>query len=444
MKKVLILGAGKSSTSLIDYMLAHAHEKDWMIYVADVNLQAAEEKVNGHVKGKAIFFDVQDDQLRRNVIAESDLVLSLMPAHLHSNVAADCVQMRKHFVCASYVSDVMLALHKEAQQQNVMLLNEMGLDPGIDHMSAMKMIDDIREKGGNITAFESYTGGLIAPQYDTNPWNYKFTWNPRNVVLAGQGTAKFLQHGALKYIPYQKLFSRFDILEVPGYGQFEGYPNRDSLKYRDAYKLQNVQTLVRGTLRKKGFCEAWDVFVQLGMTDDSYQMENLSAYSWNDFITAFLPASTLPAKENLKLYLQISEPTILEKLEWLGIFSDEKLKHDTGTPARVLQTLLEEKWKLEDNDKDMCVMLHVMEYELSGKLYRMQSSMVALGEDAHRTAMAKTVGLPMGIAAKMILQGNFAMRGVCVPVYKEIYSPVLKELETQHDIRFTDVETLLH
>ncbi|MFN0274905.1 MAG: saccharopine dehydrogenase C-terminal domain-containing protein [Chitinophagales bacterium] len=442
MKHVLILGAGKSSASLIQYMLKHAAENDWRIQVADVNTDAAKEKIDNHSRGKAVYFDVHDAELRRKLVSENDIVLSLMPAHLHADVAKDCVELKKHFVCASYVSDAMQSLHNEAVKNDVILLNEMGLDPGIDHMSAMKMIHAAQNKGGTVTAFESYTGGLIAPENDTNPWNYKFTWNPRNVVLAGQGTAKFLQNNSYKYIPYQKLFTRYDVLEVPGYGQFEGYPNRDSLKYRFVYGLENVETLVRGTLRKKGFCDAWNVFVQLGMTDDTYQLEGIEKFSWRDLTNSFLPQKNNDTRKNLQEYLHITDESILQKLDWLSIFSDEKINLHSATPAQALQKLLEVKWKLEPGDKDMCVMLHVMEYTLGGGKYKMQSSMVSIGEDEHQTAMAKTVGLPIGISAKMILQGKFNRRGVLLPVYADLYEPVLQELENDFQVHF--YESTLH
>lgn len=438
MKNVLILGAGKSSTVLIDYMLNHAQQFDWHITVGDINIEIAKQKINEHAFGNAIYFNVEEDLIRKEAISNCDLVISLLPAFLHPKVAAECVAMHKHFISASYVSPEMQTLHDEAIEKDIILLNEMGLDPGIDHMSAMRLLNNIRLQGGKINLFESYTGGLIAPECDNNPWNYKITWNPRNVILAGQGTAKFLWDGDYKYIPYQKLFTRYDILNVPGYGEFEGYPNRDSLQYRDVYQLSDIQTLVRGTLRKRGFCDAWNIFVQLGITDDTYEVEHIADFSWKDLLLSFLPASHLPIELNLKSYLEINDPAMIDKIKWLGLFGDEKINLEKATPAQALQKLIEEKLKLDSGDIDMCVMLHVIEYELNGEQIRLQSAMVAKGDDELRTAMAKTVGLPLGIAAKQILNGEITARGVVIPVDQAIYEPVLLELDKDFGIRFTE------
>jgi len=439
MKNVLILGAGKSSTVLIEYMLANAQQFDWHITVGDMDIQLAEQKINNHAFGTAIYFNADDELIRKQAIAACDLVISLLPAFMHPKIALECVSVMKNFISASYVGDEMRALHDDAIKQDIILLNEMGLDPGIDHMSAMRLINDIKEQGGNITLFESYTGGLIAPRYDTNPWQYKFTWNPRNVVLAGQGTAKFLWNGDYKYIPYQKLFSRYDVLTVPGYGEFEGYPNRDSLQYLNIYTLPEIKTMVRGTLRRRGFCDAWNVFVQLGMTDDTYQIEHIEQFSWKDFMGSFLPANNDTVENNLKNYLNLPDD-IIEKIRWLGLFGDDKIEMEKATPAQALQKLLEEKWQLQAGDKDMCVMLHVIDYEQGGIKKTIQSTMVALGDDELRTAMAKTVGLPLGIAAKMILNGEITDKGVVIPVQKHIYEPVLKELDEEFGIRFSEHE----
>lgn len=444
MKNVLILGAGKSSSVLIEYLLTNAIRFKWTITVGDLDIKVAEQKINAHPCGRAIYFNSDDEQLRTSSIQQSDIVISLLPALLHPAIAKECVKLKKHFISASYVSEEMRSLDEAAKEAGVILLNEMGLDPGIDHMSAMQLINDVKEKGGKITSFESYTGGLIAPESDNNPWNYKFTWNPRNVVLAGQGTAKFLWNNQYNYIPYHKLFSRYDILKIEGYGEFEGYPNRDSLAYRAVYGLENAGTLVRGTLRKRGFCDAWNVFVQLGMTDDSFQMEGMENCSWADYTNSFLPSSTLTVKNNLANYLQFTNNVIADKLEWLGIFSDEKI-FTVGelpvktSPAQILQKLLEVKWRLNDNDKDICVMLHLLEYELGDKKYLIQSSMVTTGIDGIHTAMAKTVGLPAAIAAKMILNTDLTGSGVILPVTKNFYDPILKELEEEHHIIFHEV-----
>ncbi|MBP7399734.1 MAG: saccharopine dehydrogenase NADP-binding domain-containing protein [Chitinophagales bacterium] len=446
MKNILILGAGKSSTALISYMLSKAEENDWLITVGDISKEAAEAKINNHPKGAATYFSADDDVIRNHSIREADIVLSLLPHNLHAIVAADCVRYRRHFVCASYVSEEMKALHTSAENAGVLLLNECGLDPGLDHMSAMRIIHEIQNNGGVITAFESYAGGLIAPESDDNPWHYKFTWNPRNVVLAGQGVAKFIWGNKVKYVPYNKLFERYDELQVDGYGIFEGYPNRDSLKYVDTYQLKNLHTMVRGTLRTKGFCDAWNVFVQLGITDNSYQIDGLKDLTWVEFIKLYIPHdASLSIPEKLAQYLKITDrPDILEKLEWLGLFSNEPIGMESGTPADVLLKLLEKNWKLKDGDKDMCVMKHLIEYTNAGKKYLVHSNMVAIGEDEKITAMAKTVGLPMGIAATLILQGKISEVGVVIPVKPEIYNPILDILADEHNIAFQEsTETIV-
>lgn len=440
MKNILVLGAGKSATVLIDHLLSQAEQFNWQVTVGDLDASLAEHKINGHPSGKATYFNADDTALCNTLIAGADVVVSFLPAFVHPVIATICVDQGKHFVSASYVSDAMRALHDRAVEKDIVLMNEMGLDPGIDHMSAMQMIDNVRREGGVVEAFRSYTGGLIAPESDNNPWNYKFTWNPRNVVLAGQGTAKFLSGHRYKYIPYHQLFTSYDVMDVPGYGAFEGYANRDSLAYRKIYGLEQTGTIIRGTLRKQGFCDAWNVFVQLGMTDDSYTMENAHTFTWADFTEAFLPEGNDTLRDRLQRYLQIQDHVILQKLEWLGLFDAQPIfSEDTKgsfTPAQLLQRLLEQKLSLAPGDKDMCVMLHVMDYTMNGQSFRMQSSMVAIGQNEVHTAMAKTVGLPAAIAVKRILTGQIKQRGVVIPVEASIYAPVLQELAEQHDIIF--------
>lgn len=442
MQHILILGAGKSATVLIEYLLGRADTHDWMVTIGDLDIQTAAHKAGGHARGKAIYFNADDPALVDQCIREADIVVSLLPAFVHPVIARACVAHGKHFVSASYVSDAMHALHAEATAKQITLMNEIGLDPGIDHMSAMHMIDEVKAAGGQITSFTSYTGGLIAPESDNNPWNYKFTWNPRNVVLAGQGTAKYLSEHQYKYIPYHQLFRTAIAMEVPGYGVFEGYANRDSLGYREIYGLQDTGTIIRGTLRKAGFCAAWDVFVQLGMTDDSYTIENIGSFTWAQFTEAFLPHGTNTLAERLRTYLQIADPVVMEKLHWLGLFEQTPIfdtpQQQAYTPAQILQRLLESKWSLEPGDKDMCVMMHIMEYTLNGKRFRRNSSMVAIGADEVHTAMAKTVGLPAAIATEFILSGKINRRGVVVPVTADIYTPILELLAEAHGVQFLE------
>ena len=436
-QKIFIIGAGRSASSLIKYLINVSAKNNFELTIGDKDVSVVKDKIDGHKYASAILFDVLNDDQRISEIKNADIVISMLPATLHFIVAQDCLKFKKNLVTASYVSKDIQSLNDQAEKQGVILLNEIGLDPGIDHMSAMKVIDDIKDRGGIIKSFKSYCGGLVAPEYDTNPWNYKFTWNPRNVVLAGQGTAQYIDSGKYKYIPYGQLFKRTDTVNVLNYGQFEAYANRDSLSYREVYKLNDIPTLFRGTLRKPGFSEAWDLFVQMGMTDDSYEMD-VSGMNYSDFFNSFIDVRNRDVKSYLKSHFRVSD-NIISKVEWLGFFNQINLGIDKGTPAQILQQILESRWLLQKEDKDMIVMQHQFVYEIKGEEHELHSSFVLLGEDQTYTGMAKTVGLPVGIATKLILNGDIKSTGVKVPVSKEIYKPVLEELE-QFGIRFIEEE----
>jgi len=442
MKKILVIGAGRSTSSLIQYLLFNAEQEGWFITIADQSKDLAMKSADGHSCAKAIAFDVNNDEERVRLIDESDLVISMLPAHMHISVAKDCVKFKKHMVTASYVSNEMKELNNEAVNAGIVVMNEIGVDPGIDHLSAMRVIDKIREENGSLEAFETFTGGLVAPESDNNPWNYKFTWNPRNVVLAGQGTCKFIQNGRYKYIPYHKLFRRTEIIEIEGYGKFEGYANRDSLQYREIYGLDNIPTMYRGTLRRPGFCKAWHYFVKLGATDDSYTIDDSENMTYREFINSFLPYNPTDSVElKFKHYFNIRQDDVemFEKFVWLGIFEDTKVGLKNATPAQILQHILEQKWTLASEDKDMIVMWHRFRYIVNGQDKEIHSSMVVKGDDQIYTAMAKTVGLPVAIATKMILNGTITTPGVHVPISKEIYDPILNELEN-YGINFIEKE----
>jgi saccharopine dehydrogenase-like NADP-dependent oxidoreductase len=432
MKKILVIGAGRSATVLIQYFLDNAVANDWHITVGDISEQLAAEKVHGHERGRAIAFDVFNESQRREEVGNADVIVSMLPASMHFEVAKDCVEFGKHLTTASYISKEMRSLDEEAKSKDLILLNETGLDPGIDHLSAMKLLDEIRSEGGKVEHFESFTGGLVAPESDDNPWHYKFTWNPRNVVLASQGGAvKFIHNGKYKYIPYQRVFRRTEYITVEGHGEFEGYANRDSLSYREVYGLQDVKTLYRGTLRKPGFSRSWNAFVQLGMTDDSYVMEGSETMTHRDFVNAFLPFSltdSVELKVRATLLLE-QDDRLMEKLKWLGLFENTVIGLKNATPAQILQHILEKKWAMKPDDKDMIVMWHKIGFVKNGQKYVTESSMVVKGDDQHHTAMAKTVGLPLAIATRMILNGMVKERGVTLPISKDIYVPVLDELE---------------
>ena len=443
MRNILIIGAGRSSSSLIQYLLNKSDQENLRLTIGDLSLALAEKKANGHANAKAISLDIQNAEQRQSEIQKATIVISMLPAHLHFEVARDCVLYKKNMVTASYISDQMQSLDALAKESGILLLNEIGLDPGIDHMSAMKIIHEINDKGGKMILFESFCGGLVAPESDTNLWNYKFTWAPRNVVLSGQGgAAKFIQEGTYKYIPYQKLFRRTEFLEVEEYGKFEGYANRDSLKYRDIYNLHDIETLYRGTIRRVGFSKAWNMFVQLGMTDDTYIIDNSETISYREFTNLFLPYHPTDSIEiKLRLYLGIDQDdSMWYKLLELDFFNANKIVAlKNATPAQILEKILSDSWTLKPEDKDMVVMYHKFGYILNGQKKEIDSKMVCIGDDQIYTAMAKTVGLPVAMATLQILNGNVNLTGVHLPIHKEIYLPILQELET-YGVIFKDKE----
>lgn len=442
-RRILVVGAGKSTSYLLDYLLEHSRAEDLEIIIADKNPEGVPEKLHKHPNTHVIGLDISDKTSRVAQVAQADIVISMLPASLHLEVAKDCLEGGKNLVTASYISPGMRELDPEVRKKGLIFMNEIGLDPGIDHMSAMQVIDRIKGSGGRMLLFESFTGGLVAPESDTNLWNYKFTWNPRNVVVAGQGgAAKFIQEGTYKYIPYHKLFRRTEFLEIKGYGTFEAYANRDSLSYREAYGLEDTLTLYRGTMRRVGFSRAWNIFVQLGMTDDSYRIENSKGMSYRDFTNLFLAYSPTDSVElKLRHYLKIDQDDNLwGKLLELNIFdADRKINVENGSPAQVLQEILEQSWTLKPADKDMIVMYHKFGYELGGERFQLDANMVVLGESIRHTAMAKTVGLPVGIATLLILNGKIKTPGVQIPIKPEVYEPVLSALEA-YGIRFSEYE----
>jgi len=437
MKKILLLGAGLSTINLIKYLLDNSEQYDWTLRIGDQSLDLAKKKIGTHPRCTYFNFDVTNQDQLFKEISQSDIVISMLPVRFHHHVAAVSVELGKNMVTASYVSDEIKAMNEAAKQKGIIILMEIGVDPGIDHMSAMKIIDEIKMRGGKINLFKSFTGGLIAPKHDNNPWNYKFTWNPRNVVLAGQGVSKFIRNGKYKYIPYNRVFTRTERVFFDEVGEFEAYANRDSLKYREIYGLKNIPTMFRGTLRRPGFCKSWNIFVQLGMTDDSYQLEEMDKMSYRDFTNSFFSYNrTMSLEEKMARLFNLSEDSsILYKMRWLGLFSDEKIGLKRATPAQVLLHLLKKKWALDDNDKDMIVMKHLFEYSINDKREQIESSLVVYGND--HTAMSITVGTPLAIAVKHILLGNFTCTGVQIPIKKEIYEPILEELK-EYGIRFNE------
>ncbi len=432
MQQILILGAGRSATSLIQYLCEQCQKMGWEITIAEQNLDLAKEKIQGYSGINLLEFDVNNAHDTAK-IENFDLVISMLPAQFHDLAAKRCAAFGKHFLTASYLTEGIKALNEEFKSKGASCIMELGLDPGLDHMSAMKVLDRIKAEGHELIGFETFTGGLLTEDsMQDNPWKYKFTWNPRNVVLAGQGHVKFIQEDRYKYIPYHKLFQRTEMIHIPGHGYFEGYANRDSLKYLELYNLEGIKTLYRGTLRRRGFCRGWDVFVQLGATDDTYQLEAVETMTHRQFLNNFLQYNPHDSIE-LKLahYLGIGlESEEMYMIKWLGMFSEELVGLSHGTPAQILEHILKKKWTLNAEDKDLIVMWHKFDYLENGAHRQIQAHMAVAGEDQINTAMSKTVGLPLGIAAKNVLTRNIAKSGTHIPTHSDIYNPILEELSS--------------
>lgn len=416
-QKILVLGAGRSATSLIHYLLEQAEKLPWFITVSDKNIDLAKEKIGNNLRAEAQFVDFQSNPEK---VKEFDVLISLLPPTMHLQVAQLCMQYGKSLFTASYNSPQMQNLHAEAKRKNCLIMMECGLDPGLDHITALEMIEEIKSKNGKIISFKSYCGGLVAPESDTNSWGYKISWNPRNVVLAGQGGAsKFLNNGTIRYLPYHKLFDKTTEIKVSKNEIFEGYANRDSLIYKDLYQLTESKTFIRGTLRKKHFCKAWNFLVYHGLTDDTYYIENLKKITLKQFCECFFNQEAIDATKDIEIIRRVNE---------LDLFSDQYLPFEKATPAMVLQFVIENKWKMTDEDKDLVVMYHEIEYEIDKKINTKKMALVIKGNQKH-TAMSQTVGLPLGIMTKLFLTNKIDFTGVHIPIYNYINKEILAELK---------------
>lgn len=509
MKTILLFGAGKSATVLINYLLENAITENWKVIVADADLQLAQSKIGVSKLATAVSFDINDDKERERYIRMADIVISLLPPSLHAKVAGSCLELGRNLLTASYVDADMKQMKPKLEQKKLLFLCEMGLDPGIDHMSAMQLIDNIRSKGGSIHSFTSHCGGLVAPESDDNPWHYKISWNPRNIIMAGKSGAHYRENGQEVNLPYEELFTPERMVEVPGIGQLSWYPNRDSLSYTHLYGLEQTDTFIRTTLRHPDFMYGWKNIIELKLVDEEKQYgtdgkslhavfkEHMDKNGFGEWLNqqlnerftetrlmmenlmklmeaeeeakkdgTSLPESFMTADEKGNLdevaledvkdkaasYLahKMHEANLtLKQLFFLGLDdNDTMVNKGFCSAADILQFAVEKKLALRPYDKDMIVMLHEIGYTegssnesgattQKGVNRLVRSSLVVKGENNLHTAMAKTVGLPLGIAAKLILNGKLKLTGLHIPTSKEIYTPVLKELE-KYGVRFEE------
>jgi saccharopine dehydrogenase (NADP+, L-glutamate forming) len=419
MKRILLFGAGKSASSLIRYLLDITASRDWLLVVAENNLSLAQSKIAGHHQASAVAADVANGEDRDRLVMAADLVISLLPPSLHYGVALSCLKLGKHLLTASYLDDSIRALESQVRAKGLFFLCEMGLDPGIDHMSALQFIRGILADGGRIHSFHSHTGGLVAPESDDNPWHYKISWNPRNVVLAGSAGAHYRENGSHIAKDYARLFYEPGTVHAPEIGPLAWYPNRDSLSYIPLYGLESAETFIRTTLRYPGFCKGWAALVHAGLTDDKRPVDpqGLSFAAWSAPLKPF------------------TGTPIGRQLEFLGCFDPGPVPVTARSNADILQFLLETRLAMKPADKDLIVMIHEIGFEREGKRFSAKSTLVVKGEDNLHTAMARTVGLPLGIAAVLLLEGRIRLEGLHIPILPAIYDPVMEELERQ-GVRF--------
>lgn len=503
MKQILLFGAGKSATVLIEYLLVNAEKESWQLTLVDAGLSNAQKKIGTSVHGKAVSFDIANAEERKTYIGKADIVISLMPPSLHFLIAKDCIQFKKNLLTASYVDESMRSLQSEIEANGLLFLCEMGLDPGIDHMSAKKMIDEIHNEGGGIISFYSHCGGLVAPESDNNPWHYKISWNPRNVVNAGKAGAVFKKEGAIRELEYKELFAEKRYVSIPDHDVLCWYPNRDSLSYLSLYGLQNCETFIRTTLRHPDFIYGWKNVIDVHLTNEEQTYdtngktlaelfkEHMDRNGFSEWLEQRLKEQFDSTKNLLAELVNLVElekqaekkgveaveefmvvddsgdlkqididdlkvnaaatladkmhdaSLTLKQLFYLGLDDNETLVNKGNrSAADILQFALEKKLALQEGDKDMVIMQHEIEYRKEEKKYKSISTLMLQGDDDVHTAMAKTVGLPLGVATKLILNGTIQLTGLHIPTSKEIYAPVLKELKL-YGISFQEQKQLL-
>lgn len=430
MQELLLFGGGRSSYFLIDYLLRHARDGDWRLTVADAKPQSVETHFAPHDRLAISRMNIYQDDDRRRLIRQADLVLSLLPPSLHPLVAADCVDIGRNMMTASYVSPEIDRMDGDLRRKGLFFLMETGFDPGMDHLSAMQEIDALRDAGCTLESFRSYAGGLMNEPASQNPWGYRVSWSPLNIVHAGKEGARYRLLGHEKFVPYARIFQEIHEVNIPGLGPLEAYCNRNALQYLRPYRITDIPTMVRYTLRRPGFCRGWDQMVHLGMTRDHIRFEGLQHETYRDFtarMTPMLPEAFEAAMQERK---QQPEDRFPHQLEALGLMSAAPLQVDTASPANVLGRALIEHLSMRPQDRDLTVMLHRMGYrDAQGVRRERRVVLMQQGDDPVRTAMARCVGWPLAIAARLYLQKKFRPIGIQIPVERTLYEPVMAELK---------------
>lgn len=447
MKKILVLGAGQSTSYLISSLLARAQGLDWFVTVCDRNSDLASERVLGHSRGQAVVLDANDPSTRASILKGSDVVVNMLTRPYQYPVAIDCLNNQAHMLTASYEDPKVRGLDTEAHRKGVLILNEMGLDPGIDHMIAMSMIQKVHNQGGIVSSLRSYGGGLPAPEEEANPLRYAITWNPRNVLMAGEDGAMYKEGGKFKLLPFHAVFERTWTVEVEGVGTLEAYPNRDSLTYEAVLGLRKTSTIIRGTLRYPGWCETWQQIIRLGLANEALRMTNLKNMSYAELTEMCLPPSEkrVPLEQQVAGYLGISmKGRIMDNLRYLGLFSAEKIGNDAETVSQAMLHLVRNKLRMPPGARDVVILMHKMEVEYpdEGKTEKLVSTMIEYGIAGGGTAIARTVGLPIAIAIELLLTGRLQITGCRIPTHPAIYEPVLMRLKDEGLVIRETVETV--
>ncbi len=430
MKNILILGAGLVTKPIVRYLL---DQPDFKVTVATRTVSKAENLINGHPRGTAKKLLLENKADLSELISQADLVVSLVPYTYHPIVAEMCIAKGKNMITTSYISDAMKKLDDKAKKAGILILNEIGLDPGIDHMSAMRIIHSVKNNQGTIVSFHSYCGGLPAPEANTNPFGYKFSWSPRGVVLAGRNTGRYLKDGEIIEVESKNLFAHHWNVEIETIGTLEAYPNRNSLPYIDLYGLHGISTMYRGTLRYPGWCDTWKKMVDLGLLDLE-ERNDLEGLTFKEFIGKLINAEPDgDIKKSLATYLNIApDSDIMKRFEWLGLLGNDPLPSGQKTPLDILAAKLLEKLQYEEGERDMIILHHdfLAEYPEKNRREKITSTLIDFGIPGGDSSMARTVSLPAAIASKLILEGKINETGVHIPVIPGIYEPVLNELET--------------